>query len=140
MNEEKIKNVILNLVNKNIWLFVIVLIILLITCVFYWSKSEFPRVEKNTYQALFLTNNQVYFGNLKDYSSDYVILENIYYLQTTSNLQQDSQSQNVINLVKLGNELHGPEDMMFVPKDKIMFWENLKSGSPVVQKINETRI
>ena len=123
--------------NKNI----VVIVIIVLIIIFLWPQSRgFPGVNGDTYQAVFLTNNQVYFGELRDYSKEYVVLENIFYLQVSGPLQQantsdDSPDRSSINLVKLGDELHGPEDRMFIPKEQILFWENLKGDSSVVQAI-----
>ncbi|MBI2591771.1 MAG: hypothetical protein HYW34_03795 [Candidatus Brennerbacteria bacterium] len=98
---------------------------------------DFPAVSASQWQAVFLTNNQVYFGHLKNYNRGYSVLKDIYYLRVTDPLQQGSPPQQPsINLVKLGGELHGPSDVMYIPKDKIMFWENLKDDSQVVQAIS----
>ena len=40
-----------------------------------------------------------------------------------------------LDLVKLGQEIHGPEDVMNINVDHIVFWEKLKDSSPVVQAI-----
>jgi hypothetical protein len=40
-----------------------------------------------------------------------------------------------INLVKLGAELHGPTDEMRINRDHILFIEDLKDDSQVVQGI-----
>ena len=98
---------------------------------------DFPMVKVSQWQAVFLTNNQVYFGHLKNYNKGYAVLKDIYYLRVTDPLQQGSPPQQPgINLVKLGGELHGPTDVMYIPKDKIMFWENLKDDSQVAQAIS----
>lgn len=102
-----------------------------------------------SYQAVFLTNGQVYFGKLS-VSKDWVELTDIYYLQVTQNLQQASTDasktptstgtanpQNNIQLVKLGSELHGPTDAMHIDRDKILFWEDMKDDSKVVQAIHQ---
>ncbi|KKW46332.1 MAG: hypothetical protein A3A43_00960 [Candidatus Liptonbacteria bacterium RIFCSPLOWO2_01_FULL_56_20] len=102
-------------------------------------SPDFPAVARGKWQAVFLTNNQVYFGHLQNYNQDYALLKDIYYLRVTElvnePLQQGAPSQPAINLVKLGGELHGPQDVMYIPKDKVMFWENMKDDSQVVQAI-----
>ena len=99
-------------------------------------------VDSNSYQAIFLDNGEVYFGNITDLDDDSVTLENIYYLQVSNNsqLQNDQQlpSQPEINLIKLGNELHGPQDKMFIPMQSIVYWENLEAGCRLSQVITET--
>jgi hypothetical protein len=101
-------------------------------------------VKTEQFQAVFLDNGQVYFGKLASVNNDYVRLSDIYYLQVEQQIQpdqddpnsQDDDAQPQISLAKLGNELHGPEDEMFILRDKIVFWENLKGEGQVVQAIN----
>lgn len=97
----------------------------------------FPAVPAAQWQAVFLTNNQVYFGKLADYDSSYVTLTDVYYLRTASDLTQSGGSS--LNLIKLGGELHGPEDVMYIPKANVLFWENMKQTSQVVQTIQSAQ-
>lgn len=76
-------------------------------------------------QALFLNTGQVYFGNLWVYPTGYAI-NNIYYLQGEGENQK---------LIKLGEEVHGPEDAMFVPRTSVSFWENLRQDGNVSKAI-----
>lgn len=48
-----------------------------------------------------------------------------------------SQQQSQLTLVKLGSELHGPIDSMTINKDHILFIEEMKEDSKVVQAIRE---
>jgi hypothetical protein len=106
----------------------------------------------STYQAVFLTNGQVYFGKIAD-RSDWIELSDIYYLQVTQNLQAAAtgdqakdatpttgttdKNQSNIQLVKLGSELHGPKDIMHIQRDKVLFWEDMKDDSKVVTAIKQ---
>lgn len=98
-------------------------------------------VKSKQYQALFLTNGQVYFGKLKNVNNSYVKLTDIYYLQVQQQVQpKDNNSNNQqpqVSLAKLGSELHGPEDNMYVSRDQVLFWENLKDDGKVVQAIRD---
>jgi hypothetical protein len=89
------------------------------------------------YQAVFLTNGQVYFGKYSTYNKDYSLLTDIYYLQNSNGLQTDINPTGNINLVKLGNEIHGPQDAMYIPMASVLFVENLKADGRVVQAINQ---
>ena len=95
-------------------------------------------VNSKGYQAVFLSNNMVYFGKISNINDEYVKLTNIFYLQVQG--QQNGQAQNnttqpQLSLTKLGNELHGPEDSMYINKKEILFWENLKADGKVSQAI-----
>ena len=91
------------------------------------------------YQAVFLTNGQVYFGKVTAMTPSDYTLEDIYYLQVQQqNIQPEQQGQQPkLSLVKLGNELHGPRDKMVINRDQILFWENLKDDGRVVTAIND---
>lgn len=93
------------------------------------SLGNFDKIsDPNVYQAIFLSNDQIYFGHLKNADSDYMILTDVYYVK----VNEDGVGQ----LVKLGQiEPHGPKDEMIINRDHILFWENLKSDSPVVNTI-----
>lgn len=102
------------------------------------------KINTSAYQAVFLTNGQVYFGKMENANSSYVKLKDIYYLQvsqTDDKTIQDAQDkqQPQISLAKLGKELHGPEDEMFISRDQVLFWENLKDkdNSQVTKAIEE---
>ena len=94
------------------------------------------------YQAVFLANGQVYFGKVTDANIQTLVLENIYYLRSAGSLQtsqaKDSTSTpetDNFSLVKLGNELHGPEDKMSINLSQVLFVEDLKYDSKVVEAI-----
>ena len=103
------------------------------------SSTSFPSVEAAKWQAVFLSNNQVYFGKLQNLDEGYVTLSDVYYLQTASELQQAQSAGSNLNLIKLGGEVHGPEDTIYIPKSSVLFWENMKDTSRVVQTINSTK-
>jgi hypothetical protein len=97
-------------------------------------------VKGKQYQALFLTNGQVYFGHLAQTDGSYVKLNDIYYLQVQQQVQpkdQNAAQQPQISLAKLGGELHGPEDVMYVSRQQVLFWENLKDDGKVVKAIKD---
>lgn len=103
------------------------------------SYDEASQINKSEYQAIFLTNGQVYFGHLQQLNPEYAKLTNIFYLQVQQTVQpkegtSSNQNQNV-QLVKLGNELHGPEDAMQINRSQIIFWENLKPSGKVTEAI-----
>lgn len=97
------------------------------------------------YQAVFLSNGQVYFGKLSDVSAAYATMTDIYYLQVTQPPLQGSQEQGQssteqqpqLSLVKLGQELHGPVDEMKINREHILFYEDLKESGRVMQAIRE---
>lgn len=95
------------------------------------------RVNTNGYQVIFLENKEEYFGKLT-VENRFYILRDVYYLKTGKAAQSKEDSQGVpqIQLVKLGNvEIHAPEDAMYIEREHVLYWENLKDTSDIVKTI-----
>lgn len=132
-----------------LWIFIILVVILLIIMIFggmlSGSTKNFGRLSNwadfSKYQAVFLSNGQVYFGKVVDVNSQTLILENIYYLRSAANLQTSGSENSTtpaadnFSLIKLGNEIHGPADKMSINLNQVLFVEDLKDSSKVVEAI-----
>lgn len=59
--------------------------------------------------AVLLNGGQAYFGKIKDPGNDYLILTEVYYVQTRVN-PETKESTNI--LVKRGKEVHEPSEMI----------------------------
>jgi len=130
----------LNIIKKIILGLVVIVVLLVVLYWLGWLPSNVIPGARSRYQAVFLTNGQVYFGHLAKESSQYPVLTDIYYLQVnqpSQSLQPSENSSANINLVKLGGELHGPQDEMRVSRDQILFIEDLKADSRVMQAIEQ---
>ncbi len=118
----------------------VVVLISFIMSTFSRTSGVTDFVNSDQYQAVFLTNGQVYFGEITGTTNDTIILENIYYLQVDEQLQPEQEGATAnpeVSLAKLGNELHGPEDQMFISAKEIIFWENLREDGEVSQAIEQ---
>ena len=105
-------------------------------------KSKIESQKPSGYQAMFMTNGQVYFGKISSMEKEFVTITDIYYLQVGPQQgsasqpgQPAQQAQQSISLVKLGNELHGPVDEMHINKTQLLFYEDLKEDGQVVKAI-----
>jgi len=102
------------------------------------NDNEFKYVDQNKYQAVFLNNGQVYFGNIDSLNSQYVRLSNIYYLTQSSTGSSSSTTNSNYSLVKLGcQQIHDPYDQMLINRDQVTFWENLNDNGKVVTSIKQ---
>ncbi len=131
------------------WLRIIVVVLLFsgtilalaIAILLYFGKDkESGYIDESKYQAVFLTNGQVYFGTVAQVNDHFVDLQNIYYLnsqQQPDSKDKNAQQQTSFSLVKLGCELHGPTDQMIINRDQVSFWENLKSDGKVAKAIQQ---
>ena len=102
--------------------------------------------QSGSYQAVFLTNGQVYFGKIGSTAGEFITMSDIYYLQVvqpplqgtpaTGQPAPEGQAQPQISLVKLGNELHGPVAEMHISRAQVLFYEDLKADGSVVKAID----
>jgi len=122
-------------------LFSISILVLAVAASFAFSKTTGPDkyVNNSQLQAVFLNGGQVYFGKISVINSRYVTMNNIYYLRVNQQVQpnQATDASNDVSLVKLGCELHGPEDQMIINAEQVVFWENLKSDGQVAKAVEQ---
>lgn len=117
-----------------------ILVVALVALIgFSKTQEESKYVNKDQYQAVFLNGGQVYFGKITNLNDRYMAVNDIYYLRVNQTVQPNSnsnaQDSNDVSLVKLGCELHGPQDQMVI--NQIVFWENLKSDGQVAKAVAE---
>ena len=133
------------LANKMIAIVAVIVVILIgLFLVSKYTNWNILNVNKGNasasgWQAVFLTNGQVYFGQITKSSEKSVVLEDVYYLQVAQSPQPAPEGAaaqaNNLSLVKLGNELHGPKDAMKINMSQVLFTEELKADSKVVDAI-----
>lgn len=131
-------------IGTNALLFVLTLLVATVAWFIYASKPPAPErqyVDSSKLQAIFLNTGQVYFGSIKSLNNSYVVLSNIYYLQSSNSTSSNSSSANNNNqnlsLVKLGCELHAPYDQMVINANEVTFWENLQTNGQVAKAIDQ---
>jgi len=114
----------------NIFLWVVVIVVIVL--IGWWFVNGATQ-----WKAVFLTNNQVYFGHFLDVPFEGTItLRNVYYLEFAQPGQDlNTQNQSQVKLVKLGSEIHGPTDEMVIPVSQVLFWETLRPDSAIVAAI-----
>lgn len=128
------------------WLFLLVVLIFISVAVFFFYKingggaSKTPlyyNSEASPYYAVFLDNGQVYFGKPLQKTQTEFVISDVYYLQLSggeNDIQAGLQNPK-FTLIKLGEELHGPTDMLIIETGNILFYEQLKNDSEVVKSI-----
>lgn len=124
---------------------VITLLVLAGAVWWYVSHTSSYFIQSNKYQVIVLNNNQIYFGKLQRLYDNSFRLTNVYYLQQKDTAQTDAAATPddqtaataTPQLVKLGNELHGPEDAMVFDTTQVLYWENLKPDGKVSKSIEE---
>ena len=134
--------------NKGLLWTIVVILAVLVAVVVGWviwsnSKNAATGIDSSKYQAVFMSNGQIYFGKLSDFNDSSFKITSIYYPQAqstdeTSTSKTDvSNSQSNIQLFRVTDGVHGPEDEMVITKSQILYYENLKSDSKVTQLIEQ---
>lgn len=101
-------------------------------------------IDSSRYQGVFLTNDVMYYGKLSDANDGYMKLTDVYYLHTPETTASDDESEptnpsDSVQLIKRGSEVHGPEDVMYIAKDQILHFENLKTDGVVAKSIEQSK-
>lgn len=89
------------------------------------------QVALSEYTAVYLDTDQVFYGKFKGESGDYVVLTDAFYYQPGVR----SLIQGNIRIIKLGTEIHQPEDRVNITKSHITMRERLLNDSKVVKAI-----
>jgi hypothetical protein len=84
-------------------------------------------IDRDSYQAVFLSNGSTYFGKLQQQGDSWFVLTDVYYLAAS----EDSAPQ----LIKRGSEPQGPREPMIIPQANVLFIENLRADSEIVTAI-----
>ncbi len=98
-------------------------------------NDEQKYVDSSKLQAVFLNTGQVYFGKITTLNNKYFVVDDIYYLQTSSASDKAAAANTSVSLVKLGCELHSPRDEMVINRAQVTFWENLQATGQVAKAV-----
>ena len=111
------------------------LVLAVLVVSFFLMKSSSHRTVKfdTSYQAVLLSNGNVYFGRLQDYGGRFPVLRDVFYIQSSVN-PDTKQTVNV--LIKRGKEMHAP-DRMYLNPSQIILVEPVGPDSKVMQLILE---
>ena len=126
---------------KIVWFWPVAAIIIVVFLT-YGVLNYFPGAERyNGFQAVFLTNGQVYFGIIAKENSRYVYMTDVYYIQVQEQIQPSTVEGeapvtiSVPTLLKRGQELHGPDGSLKLNRDQVIAIENVGEESQVWQQI-----
>ena len=103
-----------------------------------WWDLTLPSIGRSSYQAVFLSNGQVFFGRYYDRIGPYVKIVSPYYIQSSGS-PSDPNDPPQQRIVRRGDELHAPLPQMLVPRTSVLFVEDVADTSPVAQFIAKDR-
>ena len=100
-----------------------------------------PFATRTVWSAVFLGDNEVFFGHLKDVSSTEIDLTNVYYLQKSTpaasgtSTTQPPASLSITGLV--ANQIQCPTDFLRLNRNAVLYWQDLQDSSYVVTQLNQ---
>ena len=117
---------------------IIILIVLVIALTFVFLKPAMNQIS-SSWSAVFLTNGRTYFGKIAKADSEFITLDDVYYLQVQQvpPIAEGEEPQPQLSLMSVGDEIHGPENSMRINKYHVLFIEKLKADSSVVSSIEQ---
>jgi len=92
-----------------------------------FAPSAAEAIDRNAYQAVFLTNGSTFFGKAQPQGDEWFLLSDVFYLTTAE--------QTGTQLIKRGSEAQGPREPMIISRVQVLFIENLRDDSDVVNLI-----
>ena len=90
------------------------------------------QIDTDSYQAVILANDRVYFGQIRSANADFYRLENAYFLRES---RADEAAEPVRALLPVNREIHGPENEMLIAKSEVVLVEDLAEDSPILREI-----
>jgi len=94
-----------------------------------FAPSAAEVIERDAYQAVFLTNGSTYFGKLDAQGDDWFLLSDVFYLSVSE--------QSGPQLIKRGTEAQGPKSPMIISREQVLFIENLRDDGDIVTLIKK---
>ena len=117
-------------------LIALILVVLVVRTQFFragvaslFSPSAGEVIDRNAYQAVFLTNGSTYFGKLQPQGDEWFVLSDVFYLSASD--QAGTQ------LIKRGSEAQGPKEPMIISREQVLFIENLRDDGDIVTLIKK---
>ncbi len=120
----------------------IFVLILIFTSISFWQNGTVRNTiqllkYRGSYQAVFLNNGQVYFGNIVELTNEYVILEDPYSIkvQQTQADEDGETTGSEVKLLSIEDEFYKPEGYMLIERSGILLIEELQDTSQIIEII-----
>lgn len=137
------------------WFFPAILLpLILLAALVYWvyqGTNQSPKsfgFSKSAFHAVFMSNGQVYFGKISRMNDQFTTIDEVYYLRkyeaplqpiAANEAASDDKNNPDLQIVKLGGEVHGPQNRMTINRQHILFIEELKADSRIVETIQKEK-
>lgn len=119
---------------------VVLTAVVLRACVFKDGKNNTSNQAQaeEKWWSVKLVNGEIFYGQIGDVASDPLVIKNIYYDYDQIKKKEGMDTQNAsanLRLVKRGKEAHGPNGVINIVRAQVLYMEQLKDDSKVLQAI-----
>ena len=112
----------------------VVAVAALVTLIVLQSRP-LQAIDTDKYQVVYLTNGQAYFGKLQNIHGDFLVMKSAYIPQSVNNSDTSAAESSQTTLLRVTDQLYGPEDSIAIKSSQVAFWQNLRDDSKVTQAI-----
>ena len=117
------------------WIGAIVVVVIAVVVIVLALGQFGPFSRGNTWTAVFLTDNEVFFGHVKSENTSNLELTNVYYLQKSQSNTNAPATLSVLGLV--ANQVQCPTDDLVINRNVVLYTQQLQSGSYITQQLNQ---
>lgn len=108
-----------------------------------WGKKD------TSWYAVYLTNNQVYFGHISSIRRDEIVLENVHFAEayqeqvpvaTSAKFALTTAPKQTFRISQRGNEkMLSSDHKLFINRTSVLYWEKFSPDAEVVKLLEEVR-
>lgn len=131
-------------------IFIAIIVVILGAGTVWSSKGDFSSWGKRgdiSWYAVYLTNNQIYFGHISSVRKDTIVLKDVHFAEANQEPTQSSVSKNfalqqapkqLVRMVRRGDDkVLSSDHTLFINRATVLYWEKLTSESEVVNLLKE---
>ena len=97
------------------------------------------QIDAGKYQVVYMTNGQAYFGKLQNTGGDFLVMKSPYIAQSVASGDDESSDSTQTTLLKVTDQVYGPEDSIAIKSSQVAFWQNLRDDSKVTKAIDSQK-
>ncbi|HET8884305.1 MAG TPA: hypothetical protein VFM68_02440 [Candidatus Saccharimonadales bacterium] len=114
----------------------LLVIVAMIVAAMVYQQRHNQAIATDRYQVVYLVTGQIYFGKLQNTTGTYLTLKDVYTVQNEADPSApDSNVSSQSKIIKVSQQVYGPENSMAIRADQVQFWQNLRSDSKVANAI-----
>lgn len=127
----------------------VVAVVLLVGALWNSNNSFAWRKKDTSWYAVYLTNNQVYFGHIASIKDDAIALEDVHFAEAYQEPAQVVKGQHfalqavprqTFRVTERGNEaMLSSDHKLFINRTSVLYWEKFSPNADIVKLLEESK-